>query len=353
MTRERVSAEQIFEDWARDQEKTRERLDEKSQAAYRSIWMNWIKWLSSAKGGSDRHWAAATTLLVERYLTHGIQPRGKDGRPVALTTRRRYWRVLQRIYEFARAWKYIKKNPAARAPEDAPSEKWSSTALPPPVWEELKKRPATPQGEHWTDLRDEVIMRLLVELALAPNEIILLTRSSRAPKAKPGSLRPDDKGRLRLHVVTSRGHGSRPLKLNPRLLKLLQAWEETRAQLAGSGASHDCLFLTTRMGPMTHRTLFHLVAGRIRKAYEVTRCGPAPAAHLGPMAIRTQRLFDKLEARTPAAEVAEFAGLKSEKHLMRLSRAFEDAARTRDAPKMDRSADEPEGSDRGPAVRST
>ena len=135
-----------------------------------------------------------------------------------------------------------------------------------------------------------------------------------------GSLRPHKNGSVtvRIEVPDSRVHQTREFTPSARLAKVLLAWKARRVTLSARASAAGRLFLSMQGGPMTHRNLFHLVAGKIPAAYEIAHAGKDLAVHIGPLALRTTWLYHQLRAGTDPAQLAKDAGLKDSKSLRRL-----------------------------------
>jgi site-specific recombinase XerD len=337
--------EDFFEAWLRERadpvrDEARPANDRPLKAEnarpYRLVWLSWCRWLlEHDERGKPRaaHWSAAKARHLQQFLAAGPSPKStRRGRaaPISEITSRRYWRILQRIYQHALDKHLVKHNPAdASLIEAPPQEAGDSEILPAPVWDVL--RTLTWPVAQWTDLRDLAIWGLLVELALTPQEIIQMTVPTGRSLGNLGSLRTHVDGRLTvaIELPEARVHQNRELTPSAQLGEALLTWEAQRRTLTARAGAEDRLFLSMQGGPMSHRNLFHLVAGKIAAAYELAHMGKQLPGHIGPLALRTTWLYHHLRAGADPAQLSRDAGLKDAKSLRRLSaRLHNDAGAT-------------------------
>ncbi len=319
---EPTSPEQLFAKWL-EQRKAhkRDRLSEKAAEPYRRIWLSWNDWLDETPPGQTRprarSYLEAKPEHVVDFLSRGLSD----------VTRRRYWRVLQRIYNFAKEepQALIKQNPTeAITPRDTPApEDTEGLVLNRTVWVKLPKY--LPKGQDRVSIRDRALLLLFMDLALTPQEACRLECDQ-----VQGDLLL--KGRLVVHVDGKRGKNQeRTLTASAETSAALLAWANERVEInrasrsqeaqevpfAPKGKAANLLFITLRGTPMTRRTLFHLVAAFITRACEGEGAG-APDHHRGPLVLRNSRLVEWLwKGRDPASVVLD-AGLESVKGLHRL-----------------------------------
>lgn len=307
-------------------------LQPENARPYRLVWLSWCRWLDE-RAPHPLSWAKATPADVTHFLQHSPVPKAQHVTGFASDiTRRRYWRVLQRIYAFAVSQQQLAANPVRDdLPLKPPPERADSQVLPDPVWQALKELdwPVA----HWTDLRDKALLGLFVELALTPQEVIGMRIPSEAHRAELGSLQSAVTGELVVVLDGPRAGQERELAVSTRLAGILRAWELQRRQLRPPAGAQDLLFVSMRLGPMTHRNLFHLCAGKLAAAYEATHMGGLPF-HIGPLALRNTNLHRQLRAGVAPEEVARFAGLKNARSLLRLQgRGASDQAKRRRLPR--------------------
>lgn len=328
-------AQAFFDEWlreradpARDPARPANDRPLSAEAArpYKMVWLSWCRWLCEPDDdGKARaaHWSAATASQLQQFLDSGPTPKSaRRGRAAKISaiTRRRYWRILQRIYQHAVDKQLVKHNPADASQIEAPPQETNdSQILPGPVWDVL--RTLSWPVSHWTDLRDLAIWGLLVELALTPQEVIAMAIPTGRALGQLGSLRTHVDGSLTvaIELKDARIHQNRELRPSPRLRKVLQAWETQRRTLTARAGANDRLFLSMQGEPMSHRNLFHLVSGKIAAAYELSHMGGDLPGHIGPLSLRTTWLYQHLRAGADPAQLARDAGLKDAKSLARLA----------------------------------
>ena len=86
----------------------------KGEPSYRYFWSTWLHYLKTGGNGAQQEpiaWHEVTNVDVVRFLQSGPTSR-KVGANVSDITRRRYWRLLERIYDYAKHQGWIASNPA-------------------------------------------------------------------------------------------------------------------------------------------------------------------------------------------------------------------------------------------------
>ena len=144
-----LSADEFFEQWlehcSNDDQRAINDFD-----FYRYFWTSWTKFLAKV-GDPDNprwvHWTDADPVLVKRYLNGGIKVRG-SGVKISEITERRYWRLLERVYDYAVERGLVAENPAAGIAdkEKPPSEDPKGAILSPVVRGLLHLRQHLPDG---------------------------------------------------------------------------------------------------------------------------------------------------------------------------------------------------------------
>ena len=180
-----LSADEFFEQWL-------EHCSNDDQRAindfvfYRYFWISWTKFLTT--GGDPKnprwvHWTDADPVLVRLYLNGGIKVRG-GGVKISEITERRYWRLLERVYDYAVERGLVAENPAAGIAdkEKPPSEDPKGAILSPVVWEQcfkiLREGSEDAVGLKAIDIRNRALLLVLFELGLTSAEIRALTVES-------------------------------------------------------------------------------------------------------------------------------------------------------------------------------
>ena len=181
-----LSADEFFEQWL-------EHCSNDDQRAindfvfYRYFWISWTKFLTT---GGDKenpkwvHWTDADPPLIKSYLASGIESRANGDTKISVITERRYWRLLERVYDYAVERGLVAENPAAGIAdkEKPPSEDPKGAILSPVVWEQcfkiLRDGSEDAAGLKAIDIRNRALLLVLFELGLTSAEIRALTVES-------------------------------------------------------------------------------------------------------------------------------------------------------------------------------
>jgi hypothetical protein len=184
----------LFQLWlAEESSKPFQSLSPEPQGVYENIWNAWLECLAPTMPddgnwrGSDilalptpRLWHEAQGEDVARFLR--MRPGQRAGhqpdRTLSEVTRRRYWRVLDRVYTFAVQQGWLRSNPvmALRLAERPRAVDQLGHCLPPVLWTQLPAH--FPASDSLQGARDRAILLLLYELALAPEEVRTLQDES-------------------------------------------------------------------------------------------------------------------------------------------------------------------------------
>lgn len=284
---------------------------------YRHIWSTWCKYLQSGRGGEKSQsipWFEVDAETVVGFLQSGpASRREKLESSSNETTKRRYWRVLDRIYNFALSYKWIDQNPVDQmAKDDKPkAEDTLGTILDPMVWKAAEKLLAQPDRFDPISVRNRAILQILFGLGLAPQEVRALKTTSLLYDDGEGEER-------RLSKVRVDGHNTlrpRTLTLSPKVSSAILEWLKARPGVATT-SSGMALFCTPK-GPLGSVSLYLLVQSFLKKASELAQREDPPQA--GPQVIRNSLLVRMLEDGEHSSPwVARFAGLKNVKGLWHL-----------------------------------
>lgn len=303
-----------FESWLDVRSKAeRSPLSVKSAAPYRHVWKAWVQWLTSPRTSSEGDalpahapsWTAATAAHVMRFLEQGVEPsasarRGKTA-PVSEITRRRYWRLLQQVYQHAVEKGLIARNPVVAGPDvkAPPQEVSQGLVLNEHQWQAVTL--AIPRGTSKWDVRDRAILHLLMDAALSTAEI--------------GALRMHHVGdhlanvTLSIPQVGKRSAQERVLVLGAEAGHAIRHWLEIRRRLTPHPATDPArLFLTNRGRPIGMRILFYLVSQTLISGFK--QQGFDLPQHVGPHVLRNTRIVMWINGGMPIDEVCRRAGLK-------------------------------------------
>lgn len=320
------TAEVLLDLWL-DESSTSDRLPIglKGEPSYRYFWSTWLQYLQSGRNGAEPQaieWYDVTSEIIAGFLQSGPAGR-KPGTGVSDITRRRYWRLLERIYEFAVRKHWIALNPAEALEErDRPPIENSLGAIATPqVWTALRSILASAHDNVGPiELRNRALLLCVTEMALMPIELRTLTVDSilyatDGPRSRPYQLQLDGPGK----------NQRRRIVLPEVVVVALEAWLAVRHEVCADPTVR-ALFCTKvssvrkssskPVGEMTSVTLLLLVRELLLAAAE--RAGQAPPARLGPQILRNTRLAMWLNEGVPASQVAVWAGLKNVKGLYHL-----------------------------------
>lgn len=297
----------------------------KGEPSYRYFWATFTRYLKTGRNGLLPHalaWQEVTPVDVLGFLESGPTSRKIDTK-VSDITRRRYWRLLERIYDFALQNGWVANNPVrAILKEERPkSEDPRGAIMSQSLWIALQQclRPMPPENDYQA-IRNRAMLICISELALSPMEVRNLTLSSILYKEEEGVRRPQS-----LQLDGPGPNQRRRVHMEPFVVDALEAWLAVRDQVASS-ANVQILFCTHRRsvnktpfslhGQMTAVMLLDLVRNLIKQA--ARESNQSLPARLGPQILRNTRLVMWLNAGVPASTVAVWAGLKNVKGLYHL-----------------------------------
>lgn len=314
-----------FEHWLdnRDRPGTRYR-DQLTHAAakpYRYIWQAWVQWLTNprvlATGetapalASD--WTQAKTAHVMHYLDNGVQAAAtaRRGKLAAISeiTRRRYWRVLQMIYEHAVNQHIIAINPVMAAADVRPpaQEHSEGLVLLGDQWQAVGL--AIARGETRWEQRDRAILTVLMDAGLTTGELagVLLHQVDTQP------------AHVKITITGSRHAQNREVTLGTMASVELRKWIEHRIRIELRPETDPGLvFITNRGRPMSNRMLFEQVSKTVIRGL---RDGGFPLPqHIGPQVLRNSRIVKWLNDGVSVQEVCRRAGFKDFRSLRGLRR---------------------------------
>lgn len=320
---------QLFETWlASESSKPTDPLKPQSAGPYLSIWTSWLKYLAAnlvmeEKGKDVRslQWHEARPEHVTQFLRPraGQKAAHNPERQLSEVTRRRYWRVLDRLYSFAHGRGWIAENPTvemsvAETPAVTPQ---LGHVLPAAVWSALPS--CFPEGDSMYDVRDRAILSLLYELALAPEEIRHM---------QPKDIGFDDSTPARgsipftVRIEGKREHQKRVLLIPQASQRALQKWIQWRVENDPARRS-EWLFVSNRGTPLATSVLFSAVSACVLRAGNKISAETAHALpkRIGPQVLRNTAITQLLKSGMSPGAVVSFIGIKNEKGLRRLLQA--------------------------------
>ncbi len=320
-----MDALQLFDHWvAHEAAKPRDPLKPESTHAYATVWNAWCRFLAgktlqTPEGERTMTWADASAVEVRQFLQvrDGQHAAHNPGRQLSEVTRRRYWRLLERIYAYAGHQGLVARNPTIDLVEvDTPAvTPQLGHMLPSALWQRLPEH--FPQGDSLYEVRDRAILQLLYDLALAPEEIRAmrpehLLRDTSAPLGTVATP-------MALQIEGKRKAQTRKIYLPSPSRRALQAWLSLRS-LHGPSAAAPWLFCSNRGAQLSTVTLFNCVSNVVVLASAsstLEQQGWQPK-RVGPQVIRNTAIVYWLNHGTPVHEVVQRVGLKNAKGLYHL-----------------------------------
>ena len=316
-----------FRLWAQTRaESPRDPLKPQSNAPYQAVWNAWLRFLaqrSMVVNGLPQslHWLDARPVDVLDFLKPraGMRANHQPERQLSEVTRRRYWRMLERLYGFAVVNGWVAENPATMMGErdqpDLPPQ--LGHILPPPLWKELPRH--FPKGNTLIECRDRAILHLLYKLALTPEEIRTLKTSD--INMQDVQLANEVSAQVLLHVDGPRLAQKRILPLPDECSGALRAWLSARGQHKPSCASPALLCAMTGEALSTS-ALFHLVSKVVLAANDALAKKGGVQTWMpereGPQVLRNTAIVHWLNDGVPEKEVVRRVGLKNSRGLRHL-----------------------------------
>lgn len=282
-----------------------------------------------APAAPARAWHEATAEDVARFLQirPGQRAHHQPGRQISEVTRRRYWRLLDRIYAHALLQGWVASNPVqAVHPFERPApEQPTGHVLPPALWAALPRY--FPGSDDLQGARDQAVLRLLYDLALAPEEVRLLTIGAlrNAGQAEPGC----GEKPCFVQIDGQRAAQQRCLALPAPTAAALGAWMQFRAQSGSPAVPQAPLFESRKGGPLTIRALFHIASKTIAIAQQASQDQTAALARMGPQVLRNTAIVHWLHAGQAPTEVVQRIGVDHPRALAHLQHCVEALNRIR------------------------
>ncbi|MET1114214.1 MAG: site-specific integrase [Comamonas sp.] len=265
-----------------------------------------------------RAWHDATAEDVARFLQirPGQRAHHQPQRQISEITRRRYWRLLDRIYAHALLQGWIASNPVqAVHPFERPApEQPTGHVLPPALWAALPRY--FPGSDDLQSARDQAVLRLLYDLALAPEEIRQLTMDA----LRNARQAPMDAGHnpCFVQIEGQRAAQQRCLALPSSTAAALAAWMEFRTRSGTPATAQAPLFESRKGGPLTIRALFHIASKTIALAQQASQAQSMPLARMGPQVMRNTAIVHWLHQGQAPTEVVQRIGVDHPRALAHL-----------------------------------
>lgn len=298
----------IFEQWLQaESSKTFRQLGDRPLGVYRDIWNAWLESLPAVEGW---HQAQAEDVADFLRIRAGQRANHQPDRQLSEVTRRRYWRVLDRVYAYAVQQGWVEISPVTeltRAERPKVVDQLGH-CLPPLLWAQLPGH--FPASDGLQGARDRAILLLLYDLALAPEEVRTLTDDClldeyRVPLSTASEALP-----VVLAIEGTRKAQQRILTLTPRLAAALADW--LRYRRAHDPKLAGLLFHSRKGGrPLSIRALFHVASKVIHQAHaaQLATEQTYPLQRVGPQVMRNTAVVMWLRAGMAEAEVVRLIGV--------------------------------------------
>jgi integrase len=305
-------------------------LSETAATPYRFIWGAWLKLLAASavatrpvEGKTLQPWQQAQAVQILQFLNQSTRSQKQLDLPSDIT-RRRYWRVLERIYDHALLHGWVNHNPldAVSELDRPPSEDPQGAILSPRTWRALLRQ--IPAATDLISARDRAVLLVLVHLGLSSEEVRALVLEDllwEEASAKAGATLAQpanhaDKGAAKassarihgLRITGLRAMQSRTLEVPPQLDEALRVWLGYRAGYAPM-AQQPALFCTRKAPALSTHTVLHLVSKTLKAASASSSQELPP--RMGPQVIRNTVIVQWLQSGLPQVEVLQRAGLKT------------------------------------------
>lgn len=276
------------------------------------------KAVSAALAQPPRSWHEATAEDVAHFLQirPGQRAHHQPQRQISEVTRRRYWRLLDRVYAHALLHGWVASNPVqAVHPYERPApEQPTGHVLPPALWAALPRY--FPGSDDLQGARDLAVLRLLYDLALAPEEIRLLTIGA-LRNAGQASLGEGEKPCF-VQIEGQRAAQRRCLPLPAPTAAVLSAWMSFRRRSGTPATVQAPLFESRKGGPLTIRALFHIASKTIERAQQAGTDQAVPLARMGPQVLRNTAIVQWLHQGLAPTEVVQRIGVDHPRALAHL-----------------------------------
>jgi len=327
-------ADGVFKAWALERAaQPKGGLSPRSLASYHSLWTGWTEYLLSSKALA---WNEARSPDVRAYL-EALSPRAQARGllHVSTVTQRRYYRVLKKIYAFAVVQEWVEENPVDANASVSPTEQMDSLVFHAIDWDALLQAVAPPadpppSDQPWLEVRDQAILRLMMQAALTVAELAGLDIGDvqhprlgsahgvgelwPAQESAPGAAAPA----VMLDLSGARAAQGRRVTLPEEASTALLAWLTVRATLPLPQDAGTPLFVSRKKaGRLTPRALFHLANRHVSHTLG-PRYPDTVLAHAGPMTLRNSCIVRWLDADLPEEEILARAGLRESQALLRL-----------------------------------
>ena len=334
---------EMFSEWlTHEGSKSWDALDTTPDGSYEKVWLAWLQHLQAPENqntavplssSKSKSWHEADATDIQRFLKirEGQKAHHHPERKISEVTRRRYWRLLERIYDHALEHGWLQNNPATglELGERPPSEDGKGHCLPPLLWQSLPRH--FPVADGYQNARDRAIVLLLYETALAPEEVRALLwkdlqidsphQAEQNSEHGSNETSPSSLPRF-LHIDGGRAAQQRLIELPPSVAQALLDWRRFSAAQRGPSVvnGNRAVFYSRRDGPLSVRMLFHVASQIIQRAHQAQpeSAQKMPLQRVGPQVLRNTAIVQWLRSGMAESEVVARVGLNSTRALRHL-----------------------------------
>lgn len=263
---------------------------------YRYVWGAWARSLA------PRAWHEAMPTDVLAFIRSAAPEKDKP----SSVTQRRYWRILDRIYDFACLHGLASRNPAQEmAPADIPPyDAGQGAILSPRMWHALPKHLKVTTSA--TSARDAAIFYVLMECAASTAELLRLSIDDLAMNGPAVTA---------VRLTGDMPHHHREIAVSAAASNAITEWLAMRSMVGTSRLSR-ALFLGRDQPTLTSQALHKITAAHIQ--YTALIEGLPQPVRSGPQVFRNTAIVHWLLSGMSVQQALVLAGLKSPSSLDRL-----------------------------------
>ena len=285
-------------------------LSAQSARGYLTIWRRWLSFLA----GRNVSWLVARDMDVAAFCNSGLSPRKHSAESrVSAVSRRRYWRVLQRVYSHGVTSGVVALSPflAMGLGQQPVNVAQNGTVLPMNVWQALPRFFVDQEQRPEVQVRNSAILWLLYACGLAPQEVRDLQLQHLVFSGSKSTSRP-----VGLRIEGPRALQHRVVELDDQVSQALAHWLVVRQGDHPYLAVLPWVFYTRKGAPLSGPVLFRLACAAINRTGAAV--GIEIPRRLGPQILRNSLIRNWLNDGVDPSVVAIRMGLKDVKSLARL-----------------------------------
>lgn len=298
--------EAAFRQWKASQRVRQKEFNAHSVDQYGAMFGAYVRWL----GERGLELATASPEHLDLFLASKA---GRAGRPAAATTRRRYLRLLNNVYEHLRLLELRKDNPAAcliDLSHHQDYEKPAPTLLPPALADRYVSWCLEAPGQHWVDARNRALRLLFLATGVTVKE---------AQRLAPDSVLVDQDEGFSLQV---QAHGFTAARSVPAAVFAATPMMEWLAVLRRLSPAARHLFPARRYGFGHDQPIDEPVSAT--EAFLVVQDAMAAIGYdrhrQGPQTLRNTYIARQIRDQRPTDRIMAWAGLNSPDTVNRIAK---------------------------------